>query len=118
MPTYDYRCNHCGHAFELRQGFEADPVEVCPVCRKQARRLLHVPAIIYKGSGFYTTDYKNNHVSSPASAKNGASSSEPSKSEAPPKAESQSEAKSQPKEAKSGDATKEAAVKEPTSSKA
>lgn len=58
MPIYDYECLNCGNRFELRQGFNADPEEVCPRCHGKARRRFHSVAVIYKGSGFYTTDYK------------------------------------------------------------
>ena len=59
MPRYDYKCGDCGHVFELRQSFDADPVGVCPRCEGESKRKFHVVPIIYKGSGFYTTDYKN-----------------------------------------------------------
>ena len=59
MPLYDYECVHCGHAFELRQSFDADPHGVCPHCAGVSKRKFHAVPIIYKGSGFYTTDYKN-----------------------------------------------------------
>ena len=62
MPIYDYQCTLCGHQFELRQGFDADPVEMCPQCQGQARRRFHSPTVIYKGSGFYTTDYARKRV--------------------------------------------------------
>ena len=57
MPTYDYECAQCGHRFELRQGFGADRIQVCPECSGEAHRKLHSVAVIYKGDGFYTTDY-------------------------------------------------------------
>ena len=57
MPIYDYQCRACGHRFERRQGFEADPLDVCPRCQGEAPRRFHSVAVIYKGSGFYTTDY-------------------------------------------------------------
>jgi len=56
MPIYEYECNECGHRFELRQGFDEEPVSLCPECRGRARRRLSKIAVIYKGSGFYTTD--------------------------------------------------------------
>ena len=59
MPRYDYECVNCGHAFELRQSFDADPEGVCPRCTGISKRKFHAVPIIYKGSGFYTTDYKN-----------------------------------------------------------
>ena len=66
MPIYDYQCAECDHRFELRQGYDADPVEVCPRCQSRAQRRFHSVAVIYKGSGFYTTDYARKHVSEPA----------------------------------------------------
>ncbi len=78
MPIYDYQCAECGHRFELRQGFDAEPVEVCPRCQGQARRRFHSVAVIYKGSGFYTTDYAHKNVSVPAK-----SSDEPSTGSTP-----------------------------------
>ena len=78
MPLYDYECATCGNRFELRQGFNADPVEPCPRCEGLAKRRFHSPAVIYKGSGFYTTDYARKTVSEPAKASESASPKEPS----------------------------------------
>ena len=68
MPTYDYQCSECGHGFEMRQGFDSEPVEACPRCHGQSRRRFHSVAVIYKGSGFYTTDYARKQVSLPSKA--------------------------------------------------
>lgn len=56
MPTYEYRCDN-GHVFEALQSMSEDPLTSCEVCGAPCRRLLSAPAIHYKGSGFYTTDY-------------------------------------------------------------
>ncbi len=56
MPIYDYRCEHCSHQFELKQGFHDKPECLCPRCGRPARRVLQPAAIIFKGSGFYVTD--------------------------------------------------------------
>ena len=69
MPIYDYQCEKCGHGFELRQSFSAEPETGCPVCEGRARRKFHSVAVIYKGSGFYTTDYKKNGYSPPGEEK-------------------------------------------------
>lgn len=61
MPTYDYRCEHCGHCFEKFHSIKfVDPV-ICPRCNEIATKLLSAATIVYKGSGFYTTDYCSTH---------------------------------------------------------
>jgi putative FmdB family regulatory protein len=61
MPTYDYECNACGHAFEEFQSIKAEPIHKCPKCgKKKVRRLIGIGAgVIFKGSGFYQTDYRS-----------------------------------------------------------
>jgi putative FmdB family regulatory protein len=56
MPTYDYLCEN-GHRFELVQRFTEDALDKCVECGAPCKRLLHAPAIHFKGSGFYSTDY-------------------------------------------------------------
>jgi putative FmdB family regulatory protein len=60
MPTYDYRCEACAHEFEEVQSFSADPLKTCPKCgQDRLRRLFGTgAAILFKGGGFYETDYK------------------------------------------------------------
>jgi putative FmdB family regulatory protein len=62
MPTYEYLCSGCGHRFEEFQSMKADPLITCPECQTDnLRRLFGTGAgLIFKGSGFYITDYKNN----------------------------------------------------------
>jgi len=57
VPRYDYRCADCQYEFELVQSFSEAGSGVCPVCSGAGRRLFHAVPVIYKGSGFYTTDY-------------------------------------------------------------
>jgi len=61
MPTYDYLCNHCGHRFEEFQNINDDPIRLCPICENESVRRLISPGngFIFKGSGFYTTDYRS-----------------------------------------------------------
>ena len=61
MPTYDYVCDACDHEFELYQSIIADPEKKCPECGKRKLRRLIGPgaAIVFKGSGFYSTDYRS-----------------------------------------------------------
>lgn len=60
MPTYDYVCQDCSHAFEHFQSMSSDPLKTCPQCQKDAlKRLIGTGgALIFKGTGFYCTDYK------------------------------------------------------------
>ena len=56
MPIYDYRCDHCGHAFSAVQSYKDEPLDKCPNCGKKPRRLITSAAIVFKGSGWYKTD--------------------------------------------------------------
>lgn len=70
MPTYDYECDHCGHRWELFQRITEDPITKCPECgKRKARRLLGTgAAIVFKGSGFYQTDYRSESYKKAAAA--------------------------------------------------
>ena len=66
MPTYDYECLECGFAFEAFQNMSDKPLERCPKCKKKVRRLIGAGAgIIFKGSGFYATDYRKKQQHKP-----------------------------------------------------
>lgn len=73
MPTYDYRCNACEHQFEEFQSITAKPLRTCPECgKKQLERLIGTGAgIIFKGSGFYETDYRSDSYKKAAEKDNG-----------------------------------------------
>lgn len=58
MPTYEYRCTN-GHTFEVIQSMSDDPAETCEQCGAPVERIFHPVAVHFKGSGFYTTDYKS-----------------------------------------------------------
>ena len=70
MPTYDYRCDACGHEFEEFQQISEKPLRTCPKCRKRKlRRLIGAgAAVLFKGSGFYQTDYRSKEYSEKAKA--------------------------------------------------
>ncbi len=64
MPTYDYRCEACGHTFEEFQSMSSASLTDCPSCHKPAvKRMMSSGAVIFKGSGFYLTDYKKTGTS-------------------------------------------------------
>ncbi|MDD4910480.1 MAG: zinc ribbon domain-containing protein [Candidatus Omnitrophica bacterium] len=76
MPTYEYECASCKHKFEVFQNINDKPIESCSKCGKSARRLISAGGgIIFKGSGFYATDYRK-----PAPQKEGAPGKCPSSS--------------------------------------
>ena len=60
MPLYEYKCDACGHQFEKIQKFSDPPLEACERCGAPARKLMSSPAIQFKGSGWYITDYAKN----------------------------------------------------------
>lgn len=90
MPTYDYKCDACEHAWELFQSIKAEPEKKCPACgKKKARRLIGAGAgLIFKGSGFYLTDYRSKSYNDAAKADKSASESASSKSDSSAKSDS------------------------------
>jgi putative FmdB family regulatory protein len=84
MPTYEYRCSRCGHHFEVVKKITAKPGSRCPQCGGKAERLLSGGAgLVFKGSGFYLTDYGRAGQKKPAGEGGGAEKpkAEPPKSE-------------------------------------
>ena len=120
MPTYGYRCGNCGHEFEIRQRITEEPLITCPKCGGKLAKMLYPAGIIFKGSGYYTTDYKGSGDGSAGSSNGvapvsaGDSESKPetkSESKSESKTESKTESKSEPKpkpksESKSGSTDK------------
>jgi putative FmdB family regulatory protein len=92
MPTYEYECRHCGHAFEAFQSMTDKPLRKCPECGGHVRRLIGAGAgVIFKGSGFHATDYRSTSYAKAAKADG-------------PKADSKAESKACP--AKAGKANR------------
>ena len=87
MPLYEYQCEACAHRFEQIQRFSDPPLTTCPECGGTVRKLLSSPAIQFKGTGWYVTDYARQGKKDPADAaepKAGASPEGASKSEKKP----------------------------------
>jgi putative FmdB family regulatory protein len=80
MPIYGYRCSQCGHELEVLQSMSDEPLRVCPECSGSLRKLLYPVGVQFKGSGFYTTDYKNGGGSAGKSGSNGSKDKESSSS--------------------------------------
>jgi len=105
MPTYDYQCGSCGHEFEAFESIKADPRTDCPACKQPQLRRKIGPgaAILFKGSGFYQTDYRSESYKKAAKAENpapesktGASSDKASKGDSAPAPTPSSTSKSEP----------------------
>ena len=90
MPLYEYKCEN-GCVFEVMQSFSSEPVAICDDCGIPAKRQLSVPMVLYKGSGFYTTDYgRNGSASRSKTDSNGESSDSGSKTKEKSKSKSSS----------------------------
>jgi putative FmdB family regulatory protein len=75
MPTYEYECAKCGKHFDLFQSIKAEPIRRCPKCKGKVKRLIGIGAgIIFKGSGFYETDYKRKSGGKPEKSEGDAKS--------------------------------------------
>jgi putative FmdB family regulatory protein len=68
VPTYQYACRECGHAFEQVQSFSDDTLTVCPECAGRLRKVFNAVGVVFKGSGFYRTDSRKKESSSETSA--------------------------------------------------
>lgn len=74
MPTYQYACTECGHAFEQFQSFSDDALSECPECHGRLRKLFNAVGVVFKGSGFYRTDSRSASSSTAPAASASASS--------------------------------------------
>ena len=105
MPLYEYQCEKCAHRFEVIQKFSDAPIEVCPKCGGPVVKLLSSPAIQFKGSGWYITDYarqgsrdsKDSKDHAPASSSSTSTSESKTETKTESKAESKSETKTETK---------------------
>lgn len=81
MPTYQYACTVCGHAFETVQSFTDDPLTHCPECDGRLRKVFNAVGVVFKGSGFYRTDSRaGSSASVPAGSTSGGTGKESSSS--------------------------------------
>jgi putative FmdB family regulatory protein len=87
VPTYQYACTACGHQLEAVQSFADEPLTVCPACEGRLRKLFSSVGVVFKGSGFYRTDSRNEAKGSTAAA--------PGKDNGSSKSETKSESKSE-----------------------
>jgi putative FmdB family regulatory protein len=93
MPIYEYQCLHCNEKHEIIQRYSETPLEHCPKCGGEMKKLISSPAIQFKGSGFYKTDYPSSS-SSAGTTKAASDAKADSKSESKPETKSESKSES------------------------
>jgi putative FmdB family regulatory protein len=111
MPLYEYECKKCHHRFERIQTFAAPHTKKCPECGGPIEQMISAPAVQFKGSGWYVTDYAKK------SSGGSASSSDTSKSESKSESKNDSSSKSEPKSESKSESKKESSSKSESSSK-
>ena len=100
MPTYQYACTECGHAFEQFQSFSDDALTECPECQGRLRKVFNAVGVVFKGSGFYRTDSREKAPASSSSETKSETKSEPkTETKTETKSETKTETKSEPKAA-------------------
>ena len=92
MPTYQYACTECGHAFDQFQSFSDDALTECPECHGRLRKVFNAVGVVFKGSGFYRTDSRSGSAATDAPAAKSETKSEG-------RSETKTETKSEPKPA-------------------
>jgi len=97
MPTYQYACTECGHAFEQFQSFSDDSLTECPECSGRLRKLFNAVGVVFKGSGFYRTDSRSS--SDTSESKSETKTETKTETKADTKSETKSEKKSDSKPA-------------------
>jgi putative FmdB family regulatory protein len=97
MPLYEYECDACGHRFEVIQKFSDPPIEACPKCGSPVHKLLSSPAIQFKGSGWYITDYARAGKSDDGKSAGSGDGSKPAETKSESGGESKTETKADAK---------------------
>ena len=105
MPTYQYACTECGHAFDIVQSFSEDSLTVCPECSGRLRKVFNAVGVVFKGSGFYRTDSRGKQTSSEPAASSSAPESTSKTSDSGSSTKSDSPKSDSPK-SDSGSSTK------------
>ena len=108
MPLYEYQCKKCGHIFEKILKFSDKPIKKCPDCGGAVEQMISAPAVQFKGSGWYVTDYAKKSQPSSSSSDGGKDSKESKESK---------DSKDSKKEEKKSDSAKESASKKAEKSK-
>jgi putative FmdB family regulatory protein len=105
VPTYQYACTECGHAFEQFQSFSDDALTECPECGSRLRKLFNAVGVVFKGSGFYRNDSRDSSKSAGTSTSDTKTETK-TETKAETKVETKSEPKSEPKSGSKSSDTK------------
>ncbi len=108
MPTYQYACTECGHAFDQFQSFSDDALTQCPECQGRLRKIFNAVGVVFKGSGFYRNDSRDKKPSALSSE-----SKSDGKSDTTSDSGASSSAKSETKSEKKADASSSSSAKAP-----
>jgi putative FmdB family regulatory protein len=114
MPLYEYECKKCGHRFEKIQKFSDKMVKKCPECGGQVEQMISAPAVQFKGTGWYVTDYAKKSSSQGASGSSGDSSAKDKKDDKP-KSDSGSKETSSKESSSKDSSSKESSSKDNSS---
>jgi putative FmdB family regulatory protein len=96
MPLYEYQCDACAHRFEVIQKFSDAPIDVCPKCSGAVKKLLSSPAIQFKGTGWYITDYARAGKTDSAASKPASDTKAETKTDSKPETKTETKTESKP----------------------
>jgi putative FmdB family regulatory protein len=111
MPLYEYKCKKCGHQFEKIQKFSDRMVKKCPECSGMVEQMISAPAVQFKGSGWYVTDYAKKSSSPGSSGDSGSNSKDTDKKDDKPKSDSGSKDSSSKESSSKENSSKESSTK-------
>jgi putative FmdB family regulatory protein len=111
MPLYEYKCKKCGHQFEKIQKFSDRMVKKCPECGGMVEQMISAPAVQFKGSGWYVTDYAKKSSSPGSSGDSGSNSKDTDKKDDKPKSDSGSKDSSSKESSSKENSSKESSTK-------
>jgi putative FmdB family regulatory protein len=114
VPTYQYACTECGHAFDQFQSFSDDALTECPECQGRLRKVFNAVGVVFKGSGFYRNDSRDKKSSAVTSESKSDSTSD-TKSDSGTSSDTKSDTKSETKSDKKSDTSSSSSPKAPAS---
>jgi putative FmdB family regulatory protein len=103
VPIYEYQCEACNHKFEVIQKMSDKPIKKCVLCQGKVQKILSAPGLLFKGSGWYVTDYANPERKKAMEADKKAASGDSGSAKAESKGESKAESKAESKGSKKSD---------------